>query len=129
MAITSDMITCPKCGNRCHSWAAKCEKCGSGLSLTMSDASLQRRAVQQQVRNAPPPKGPITMTAHLLSGWPLILVFIGGAIGGALGALAYGINISLYKSNLPGVLKVILNLLVGMAAIGIWLAIAFMLKK
>jgi hypothetical protein len=69
------------------------------------------------------------MTAHFLSGWPLILVFIGGAIGGALGALAYGINISLYKSNLPGVLKVIINLVVGMAAIGIWLAIAFMLKK
>jgi hypothetical protein len=69
------------------------------------------------------------MIAHILSGWPLILVFVGGAIGGALGAVAYGVNISLYKSNMPGVLKFILNLLVGMLAIGGWLAISAMLIK
>lgn len=126
MAISGDMTTCPKCGNRCPSWAAACEKCGTRLSLAMSDASLKRRAMQQEVRPAPPQKLP--MIAHILCGWPLMLLFIGGAIGGVLGAVAYVVNISLYKSNIPGVLKFILNLVVGMLAIGGWLTISAMLK-
>ena len=127
MTISSDMTTCPKCGHRSPSWAATCEKCGTGLSLTLSDSSLKHRVVQQEVRSAQPQKLP--MIAHILCGWPLILVFIGGAIGGALGGVAYVVNISLYKSNLPGVLKFILNLLVGVLAIGIWLTISAILRK
>jgi hypothetical protein len=127
MAIPSDMTTCPKCGNRNPSWASNCGKCGTGLSLTLSDSSLKHRVVQQEVRKPLPQKLP--MTAHVLCGWPLFLLFIGGAIGGLLGGAAYGVNMSLYKSNLPGAFKVVLNLLVGMLAIGIWLTIALMLRK
>jgi hypothetical protein len=127
MTISTDMITCPKCGNRSPSWAATCEKCGTHLSLAQSDSSLKHRVVQQEVRSAPPQKLP--MIAHILCGWPLILLFIGGAIGGALGGVAYAVNISLYKSNLPGVLKFMLNLLIGMLAIGIWLTISAMLIR
>ena len=127
MTISSDMTTCPKCGHRNPSWAATCGQCGTGLSLTMSDSSLKHKVVQQEVRNALPQKLP--MIAHILCGWPLILVFIGGAIGGALGGVAYVVNMSLYKSTLPSVVKIILNLLVGMLAIGIWLTISAMLKR
>jgi hypothetical protein len=127
MTISSDMTTCPKCGHRSPSWAATCGECGTHLSLTQSDSSQKRRIVQKEAGNASPRKLP--MIAHILSGWPLILVFIGGAIGGALGGVAYAVNISLYKSNLPGVLKFMLNVLVGILAIGIWLTISAMLKR
>lgn len=61
---------------------------------------------------------------HIMCGWPLLLVAIGGAVGGGLGGAAYAINMSIYKSQMPMVAKVLLNLLVGFAAIGIWLGIA-----
>ena len=59
--------------------------------------------------------------AYLICGWPLILVAFGGALGGGLGGLAYGLNILIYKSRLPVPAKVVLNLMAGFAAIGIWL--------
>ena len=124
---TTDMITCPKCGHRSPSWSATCTQCGSHLSLTQSDSSQKHKMVPKEVRSSPPQNLP--MIAHILCGWPLILVIFGGAIGGALGGVAYVVNISLYKSNLPGVLKFILNLLIGMLAIGIWLTISAMLKR
>ncbi len=65
----------------------------------------------------------LPVAAHLLCGWPLLLVAIGGAIGGGLGGAAYGINVTIYKSNMPVAAKVLLNILVGCAAIGLWLGI------
>jgi hypothetical protein len=62
--------------------------------------------------------------AYVLCGWPLLLVAIGGAIGGGLGGAAFGVNLKIYKSNLPTAAKIVLNLLTGFAAIGIWLAAA-----
>ena len=66
---------------------------------------------------------------HALCGWPLALIFVGGAIGGALGGAAYGINVVIYKSRLPTVAKVVLNVLTGAAAIGAWFAIALALRE
>ncbi len=66
---------------------------------------------------------------HILCGWPLILVAFGGAIGGALGGVAWGINVALYKSKLPTPAKIVLNLLVGLAAVGTWLAIGTALAR
>jgi len=63
-------------------------------------------------------------SAHVMCGWPLLLVAIGGAIGGGLGGAAYGINVAIYKSKLPVAAKILLNLLTGAAAISIWAAIA-----
>jgi len=37
--------------------------------------------------------------AHLISGWPLAMVAIGGLIGGACGGLAYGASMSLIKKK------------------------------
>jgi hypothetical protein len=59
-----------------------------------------------------------------MCGWPLMLVAIGGAIGGALGGAAYGINVAIYKSSLPVVVKIALNVLVGLSAVVTWFAAA-----
>ncbi len=67
--------------------------------------------------------------AHALWGWPLALMFVGGAIGGGLGGTAYGINVVIYKSRLPVAAKVVLNILTGAVAIGAWVAIALTLQN
>ncbi|MFO0923978.1 MAG: hypothetical protein U0905_15975 [Pirellulales bacterium] len=73
----------------------------------------------------PPAAAPkLPVAAHILCGWPLLLVAIGGAIGGGLGGVAYAVNVAIYKAQLPIALKVFLNLAVGFAAIGLWLSIA-----
>ena len=61
---------------------------------------------------------------HMLCGWPLILVFLGGAIGGLLGGIAYGANVAIYKANIPSPVKFVLNPVIGFSAIGLWLVIA-----
>jgi len=66
---------------------------------------------------------------HFLCGWPLILVFIGGAIGGALGGVAYAANLTIYKSNLPTVVKFILNPIIGIAAFVLWFFISLMVAQ
>lgn len=66
----------------------------------------------------------IPAIAHVLCGWPLVMIAFGGAIGGGLGGAAYGVNLGIYKSELPGPVKAILIVLSGCAAIGIWFMIA-----
>ncbi|PQO32528.1 hypothetical protein DTL21_20170 [Bremerella cremea] len=72
----------------------------------------------------PANKVPVPIWAHFLCGWPLILVAFGGAIGGGLGGMAYGISISLFQTSLPMMVKIVAPILIGIAAVGIWLSIA-----
>ena len=82
-----------------------------------SDDGLEKRA-----------RPKLSAKAHALCGWPLLLVAIGGAVGGALGGAAYGVNVAIYRSKLPIVAKVGLNLLTGVAAIGIWMVMAVLVQ-
>ena len=70
----------------------------------------------------------LSTSAYLMCGWPFILVFVGGAIGGGLGALAYFINLKIYKSNLSNTYKVVLNILTGITAIIVWFLIAVSIR-
>ena len=70
----------------------------------------------------------LSTSAYLMCGWPFILVFVGGAIGGGLGALAYYINLKIYKSNLSNAYKVILNILTGISAMILWYLIAVSIR-
>ena len=74
-------------------------------------------------------KEKIPVIGHILCGWPLLLVTIGGAIGGGLGGAAYAINVGIYKTNLPIPAKVVLNIIVGSAAIVIWYSIAMAIRS
>ena len=78
---------------------------------------------EQQPATSEAKPSQIPVSGQLLCAWPLILVFVGGALGGGLGGAAYGINTKIYKSSLPVVAKVCLNLLVGLTAVGVWLAV------
>ena len=83
---------------------------GSALAVDKSSVVTER------------PKIPAII--HILCGWPLLLIAVGGAVGGGLGGAAYAINVATYKTQLPLVLKLVLNVMVGCAAIGIWLTAA-----
>ena len=90
----------------------------------MNDAfrSPQQEPVQQQPAKVPG-------LVQLACAWPLLLVAVGGLIGGALGGAAYGINMSIYKSQLPLAAKIILNIVTGLGAIVIWLVIAILINS
>ena len=66
----------------------------------------------------------LSNSAHVMCGWPLILVGVGGALGGALGGGAYVINVAIYKSHLPAAAKVALNLVCGVVAFALYWVIA-----
>ena len=74
-------------------------------------------------------KAKLPPLAYAMCGWPLLLVAIGGAIGGGLGGAAFGINVVIYRSKLPIPVKVVLNVAAGLAAFGIWLAIAVAIQS
>lgn len=74
-------------------------------------------------------KPTVPKRAHFIAAWPLLLVLFGGAIGGALGAIAYVLNIQIYKSQtLSKLQKILANLLCGMSAISLWWFIATWLQ-
>jgi hypothetical protein len=126
MSTSGDMTACPRCGHRNPSWHAACEQCGTRLSLASSDFALKRNA--QAGKPALPEAPQLSLMAHVMCGWPLILVAVGGLIGGALGGLAYAINLAAYKSRIPAIFKLVINLGVGFAAIAVWLLIAVAIR-
>ncbi len=58
--------------------------------------------------------------AHAYAAWPLVLIFIGGAIGLVYGVVAYLINLKIYGSELSKLNKILANLLCGMSACSAW---------
>ena len=58
--------------------------------------------------------------AHAYAAWPLVLIFIGGAIGLVYGVIAYLINLKIYGSELSKMNIILANLLCGMSACSAW---------
>ena len=64
---------------------------------------------------------------HLAAGWPLILVFIGGAVGGACGGMAYALNAKLFNSRISAPLKYVFSFLIGIACTVLYFLVIVML--
>ena len=62
----------------------------------------------------------LSKKVHLMAGWPFILVFFGGMIGGGFAALAYMMNLKIYRSDLSKMNKILANIMCGMCAISLW---------
>lgn len=54
---------------------------------------------------------------HLAAGWPIILIFVGGAIGGGLGAAAYILNVRIFNKSISSAKKYIFSILIGIASV------------
>jgi hypothetical protein len=85
--------------------------------------------VNERITDTSAAKAKLPIIVHVLCGWRLLLVVIGGAVGGGLGGIAYATSLAIYKAQLPVALKVVLNLLVGLADIGIWFAVALAISS
>ncbi|MOA54434.1 hypothetical protein D3C78_1780470 [compost metagenome] len=55
---------------------------------------------------------------------PLLLILIGGALGGLMGALGFSVNVMLFRSKLPVAVKMILSLLILAAVVVIYYVVA-----
>jgi hypothetical protein len=67
---------------------------------------------------------PLKWNQWLWVGVPLLLVFLGGAIGGLVGAVAVTLNGRIVRSNLSGILRYAATAFVSVVACGMCLAIA-----
>lgn len=66
---------------------------------------------------------------YLFGAWPIIMIFIGGAIGGALGAAAACFNMEIFRSKLNVFFKYLFTLIVSLLAVIIWLTLAVLIYQ
>lgn len=69
----------------------------------------------------------LTPLEHAACAWPLLLIFIGGAIGGACGGAAWAVNMRIMSSAMSTPMRYGLVVLSGVAAFVGYLAVVFAL--
>ena len=70
---------------------------------------------------------PLQWYEWLWSGLPIILVFTGGALGGAIGALAFALNAKIFRAEANGFLKYFFTAVVSILSVLLLLLIVFLL--
>lgn len=69
----------------------------------------------------------LTPLEHAVCAWPILLIFIGGAIGGACGGAAWAVNMRIMSSAMSAPMRYGLVVLSGVGAFVVYLAIVFAL--
>jgi len=64
---------------------------------------------------------PLKWYEWIWNGLPILLIFLGGAVGGALGAVAVAINISIFRSQQDAILKYSITGVVSFVAVVLYL--------
>lgn len=64
---------------------------------------------------------------YLAMGWPIALMFVGGAVGGGCGGAAYVVNCYIFKSKLSTPMKYVCSFLVGIGAIILYMVCVMIL--
>ena len=72
---------------------------------------------------------PLLWYQHLWIGWPVLLVFGGGLIGGACGGAAWGINQKIFKATENPLMKYALTGLVSVAAVIVYFVLVVAVLK
>ncbi len=57
-------------------------------------------------------------------GLPIILVFIGGALGAIIGFIAFALNSTIFRSNISRLLQFLITLVISVLAVLLWFFIA-----
>ena len=69
----------------------------------------------------------LTTFEQVVCAVPLVLIFVGGAIGGAAGGLAWAINQKIMRGNAPAPMRYGLTVLTFVGAVGLYFAAIFIL--
>ena len=72
---------------------------------------------------------PLKWYQYMFAGWPLLMIFIGGAIGGGVGAAAAHCNIRLFRSRMNIFLKYFVTFVISLAAFMVWLLLALIIQQ
>jgi hypothetical protein len=64
---------------------------------------------------------PLAWYEWIWNGWPIVLLFVGGALGGGLGALALSINLSVFRSEQNTFFKYFLTGAISVGAVIVYL--------
>jgi hypothetical protein len=72
---------------------------------------------------------PLPWYIWVWSGFPLVLLFIGGALGGGLGAAAMMINGRVFRTDMPGALKFAITGAISLVTILVFATLAIILNQ
>jgi len=78
---------------------------------------MNEKSAKENVLNLP-------LYAHVIAGWPLLLIFIGGVIGGLCGGGAYGASVALLKKKGVTAVTCLLSFLIGIAGVALYFVVA-----
>ncbi len=70
---------------------------------------------------------PLTWYEWIWNGWPIVLLFVGGALGGLIGAAALAINLNVFRSQQNPLLKYVITGVISFAALIVYLILAIAL--
>ena len=127
-------IECGQCGQHLSATLEQigrttpCPACGTDVKITGPGGTA---SPTPPVSNPPPPPLPppavkpkLLWYQQLWIGWPILLVFAGGAIGGACGGGAWAINQLVFQNTKNPVLRYLFTGLISIAAIIAYFIIA-----
>ncbi len=72
---------------------------------------------------------PLKWYEWVWGGLPILLVFLGGALGALAGAIAFGVNIQIFHSTRNAVVKFILTAVVSVLAVAVYFVLAIMFAQ
>ena len=67
---------------------------------------------------------PVPMVFRILAVPPILVITVGGALGGVIGALGWAVNMAILRLSLSSAVKALLMLAVPAAAYGTWYVVA-----
>lgn len=65
----------------------------------------------------------LSTATNIFCAWPLVLVGLGGALGGVLGAMAWVLNVKIMKSDFIAAVTIPAVILVGIGAFAVYFGI------
>ena len=71
---------------------------------------------------------PLKWYEYAWSGLPVLLVFMGGAIGGLCGVIGFILNAHIFRSSMSGYLKYVLTTVVTILTVVIWFLLAMVFQ-
>ena len=79
--------------------------------------------INSSVLETPEKKKKLKPIEQVVACLPIGLIVVGGLFGGAIGGVAYGINVSVFRKELPSPKKYIYSILISLAACAVYFVV------